>query len=391
MTRRPRGEWFWQAMVAACGNHCCGPDCKVTGPLEQGHIEPHGDGHGDDPENLIPLCRKCNAKYKKLRTPEGRPEGWRERFMQLIGYSIQPKFITVHENLSCYLKTASERTDSNEVILWQKPEFDPKTELFTSSQVTRRTAVLLVEQIKREAEKKNPSPYLPKANRGAQLVKLAEGDPDTFLLTCREFLLRKHFQRDDGAIRDDSWGPLCDNYLTYKEWDAERRAEQNANAERVRQEREENQRQRTMWNFREVLTVPTDWPGLTAADLETIEWVKTHENPNADEMERSQEVMRRYRFAISDAKIEQRKLEDTRKRMIYALERLRATDDKQTPDGCAGWVNRNINTFDNVLYGITKAKTTSGLLALEPEVKKMLKAFSAGENVDPDVDPEQMM
>ena len=286
--RRPRGEWFWQAMVAACGNHCCSTGCQVTSPLEQGHINPHADGFGDDVENVIPLCSKHNVG--KVRIPDTRPVGWRERFMQLIGYAVQPRFLMVHQNSSCYIKPAGEVVETQEVIKWQKPEFAARTGVYTSTNAPRKRAVELVEQMKRESQLREPRPYLPKGTRNAQLVKLAEGYPETFVRTCREFLLRKHFMRDDAATRDDSWGPLCDNWATYERWAEER--------ERGERERRAADRKRQVDDFLSVLKIPSDWLPLNADDKAWLEVIKSRSaNPGAitnEEVSRSHELYIRY-------------------------------------------------------------------------------------------------
>src|ERR1700722_7421413 len=121
--RRPRGEWFWEAMVAACGNHCCAPGCMKVGLLEQGHIEPFGDGAHDNSENLIPLCRTCNFKYAKLKTPDGRPEGWRESFFILLANELRARFIVRHDISSCATIAPCESAENKDVLVWPKPDF----------------------------------------------------------------------------------------------------------------------------------------------------------------------------------------------------------------------------------------------------------------------------
>ncbi len=173
-------------MVAACGNHCCVPGCQNSGPLEQGHIIPNADGGDDSPENLIPACQRCNKRIGKIGTPDGRPVGWRERLIQLLGYAVQPKFITLHENSSCYMKPAGEGVDTQEVIKWQKPEFAAGTGVFTSSNVTRKVAVSMVEQIKRLSQMKTPAPYLPKGTRNGQPLRANISETGLVLLINEE-------------------------------------------------------------------------------------------------------------------------------------------------------------------------------------------------------------
>jgi len=108
------------------------------------------------------------------------------------------------------------------------------------------------------------------------MVKLAEAYPVTFLRTSREFLLRKDFMREDGVIRDDSWGTLCDNFQTYERW-ADDRAKSVAERYRLERERDEQARKQRRDDFLSVLNIPHEWKGLTETDREWVEAVRVRQ------------------------------------------------------------------------------------------------------------------
>ena len=285
--RRARGESYWLMQVAACGNHCCAPGCPNSGPLEQGHIESYGDGFGDDPENLIPLCRSCNFKYQKIRTPDGRPKDWRERLIQLLGYAIQPKLMVVHQNSWFHTIPATDTPENKDIIRWPKPEFALGTGVFTPSNSTRKRAVAMVEKIKRLSREKIPAPNLPTGPRNDTLVKFAESYATTFERTCREFLLRKDFLRDDGSVRDDSWRAICDNWMTYERWAEERvardaaiAAKQVAEAAKSVEQAKRDKLEREWTEYQRVIEVKA-WPGMTDDDKVFIERVAAEKAANA--------------------------------------------------------------------------------------------------------------
>jgi hypothetical protein len=347
LKRRPRGESYWLLQVAACGNHCCAPDCAIPGPLQQGHIELHGDGFGDEPENLIPLCAKHNHKYQKVRTPDGRPEGWRERLIQLLGFALQPKLMVLHQNSWCNTIPVPEGTENKDIIKWPQPEFTLTTGVFTPSGAARKQAITMVETIKRESHELESAPYLPKAPRNKQLVILAEAYPETFLRSSREFLLRKHFMRDDGVIREDSWGPLCDNFQTYKRWAEERAARIVANAKAQREldrvEKEKmvvRQQESLMADYLLAATTP-DWPGMPDADREFKESVAVVGEELGEE---SLGVLRRFKLHHRDELVAaKQKLRNKLAQCAAWAKRYNADDQRrhaETIKALSDWIDR---------------------------------------------------
>lgn len=157
--RRARGEWCWEMQVVACGGTCCAPledrrHCE--GRIEQGHIVPEAEGGDDNPDNLIPLCRKHNRKYRKLRAPDSRPAGWRERYIQLLAHDVQPRFCVPHEKFDSRVIAASSATENTDVIAWPQPDFAAANSLYTSPSAARRAAVTLVERIVDASQKLEP-------------------------------------------------------------------------------------------------------------------------------------------------------------------------------------------------------------------------------------------
>src|SRR5437016_611847 len=73
---------LWNLFVEVCGERCnaCG---KSGVPLERGHIQPHADDGAGTFDNLIPLCKPCNASFKGV-TPDTRPDGWQDAFVKRL-------------------------------------------------------------------------------------------------------------------------------------------------------------------------------------------------------------------------------------------------------------------------------------------------------------------
>jgi hypothetical protein len=381
--RRPRGEWFWEAMVAACGNHCCAPGCMKVGLLEQGHIEPFGDGAHDNSENLIPLCRTCNFKYAKLKTPDGRPEGWRESFFILLANELRPRFIVRHDISSCATIAPCESAENKDVLVWPKPDFRSGNGVLPRSDATRKAAYDLVEEGKRASQQTQPAPKLPNENRGLKLIKLAEGDPKGFLPTCQEFLRRGDFMRDEDHVYDDSWGPLCANYQTYRRWAQERR-------ERLTLERRATEIEKRTTKFFSILSVPIDWDGLSADEKAWHGHVENRRaavgDVSADEAERSHDVLQRYEQAATER--HEAEVRITRKRDALFTRYNRMGEDPLllvNSYGTQGDFSARIEEFKelyensclDVWYGIRRATTIDELQKVASKLDELIAEYKA--------------
>jgi hypothetical protein len=345
-------------MVASCGNRCCAPGCSATGPLQQGHIEAHDNGGYDNPQNLIPVCQSCNNKFKKLSTPDGRPYGWRERFFACLAYELRPRFIALPQNGSRYAIPANETIDSTEVIVWRKPDFGPVDSLFTRPLEARKTALGMVEEIKRESQNQYPTPHLPNEARNRQLVIRAEGDPQGFPMACREFLRRQGFVRDANHVLDDSWGPLCANYPTYRRWAAEYRAE-------TARARAAADREARAGKFRAILNVPADWDRLTdeekswRADAETRELAAA--DASHEDCKRNSDVYMRYQGTELERRAAETRLKDSKDRLHNRM--------KLIPEH---FREAFINEHDNLWYAVRGATNLDEIKCLADEVEKFI-------------------
>ncbi len=217
--RRARGEWCWEMQVVACGGTCCAPledrrHCE--GRIEQGHIVPEAEGGDDNPDNLIPLCRKHNRKYRKLRAPDSRPAGWRERYIQLLAHDVQPRFCVPHEKFDSRVIAASSATENTDVIAWPQPDFAAANSLYTSPSAARRAAVTLVERIVDASQKLEPRLFPPGERQSTRLRIIAEAYPATFDILVREF-----FTREDYVL--EGWAPVCEKPERYERWALERK------------------------------------------------------------------------------------------------------------------------------------------------------------------------
>lgn len=60
--RRGIGGWEWAAIRLQVrrrdGNRCV--HCGAGSPLEVHHVVPLAEGGGNEPENLVTLCRRCH-------------------------------------------------------------------------------------------------------------------------------------------------------------------------------------------------------------------------------------------------------------------------------------------------------------------------------------------
>src|SRR5580700_3850431 len=123
--RRPTriDDATWALFARACGGRCCTPDCDAVHKLEQGHITRHADGGQLVFENLIPLCKSCNAKHKGGFTPDTRPAGWRTAFWTLLLAENQIQIRWQHLNRGDNTSPGKQAIDSNGFIDLQAVEF----------------------------------------------------------------------------------------------------------------------------------------------------------------------------------------------------------------------------------------------------------------------------
>ena len=205
--------------VIACGGGCCAPlqdRHRCEGKIEQGHIVAEADGGEDNADNLIPLCRKHNAKYKKLRVPDNRRNGWRERFFALLGYEVQPQIVMRPDKNDSRKMIVSAAIENKEVTIWPKPVLGAENSLYTRPHAARHEAVALVEKLVDESQKLEPRLYPPGERQSTQLRSVAEAYPATF-----EILVREFFKREDYVL--GGWSPVCEKPERYERWALERK------------------------------------------------------------------------------------------------------------------------------------------------------------------------
>jgi hypothetical protein len=267
---------LWNLFVEVCGGRCNA--CGKTRVLERGHIQPDTDGGAGTFDNLIPLCKSCNASYKGF-TPDTRPEGWQDvfakRFLSEFGLGLRLK-----TGGSAYLEPGQPKPGTNDLEViqnkalldWSQVEFVPSKLLcptyeqadpprpLTDSEATRLLNTTI--QNARTYGLVKPPP----AARKAKMTALVKGlRTDRFTLVAEEFLRQKPWDDYDR----DPWSIMCDNPELYLE-DARRRKRNEA--AQIRRQRESHLAER--WRrYLQAGTVP-EWPDMTDADRVLIATAK---------------------------------------------------------------------------------------------------------------------
>ncbi len=267
---------LWNLYARALGGRCYG--CNATDlPLERGHLQRHADSGAGTFDNLIPLCRSCNASRRAGLTEDTRPANWRDILGKLLmeefgfGLSHTTKNECDHSKAAV---TGSQVPQNKRLLDWTEFEF-VMANLMCPTQIdsaplkpkplTDTEATRLVNTVIQNAETYGLVKP-PLAPRKGKMIQLAKGlGADRFKLAANEFLRRKPWDDYDR----DPWQILCDNPELYLDYAAQRRR---AEAEQRKRQYESNladRWKRYLW----VAAVP-DWPDMTDADREVIATAK---------------------------------------------------------------------------------------------------------------------
>jgi HNH endonuclease len=213
--RLPVDTFIWNIFVEACGSRCsaCGEE---NGKLERGHVIPYRLGSSESFDNLIPVCRRCNAKHKKLETPVTfRPADYLERFSILFLERLRPQLSSYTANGSCYLIPSSEHAENKHVICWRNAENGVQNSLITRSSdtLTRREAERIVESLVTAARRKLPLP-IPYGPTKTSLVQLAVQHGRKKFDMAAEGFLAEDWSKPGmpDAVQHDCWPQFVDGF-----------------------------------------------------------------------------------------------------------------------------------------------------------------------------------
>ena len=216
--RKPVDAFVWDIFVEACGSRCC--SCGAEGvPLERGHIIQHSLDSSDSFDNLIPVCRPCNNRYKKKETPaDYRPDDYLDRFFVALGQRLRPQISCITENGSRYLIPSSEQAENKQAISWRAAQNALPDPLLTRSSATftRREADAELELLIAASQKLQPRPNRPFAATKTELVNKAMKHGRRFHIAGTGFLADQPWRIAGDADKvthgDQAWRLLVDNF-----------------------------------------------------------------------------------------------------------------------------------------------------------------------------------
>ncbi len=297
-TARELDNYLWGLFVKACGHRCCAclKEPKAGETLHRGHLQPRADGGSSFLDNLVPLCKGCNSKFKAGYTDDTRPAEWPDAFLRLlmdqmnVGIYARP-----HENTPAHINR-SERDDNKVFLTSDAFKIGPKkhyhTPTSTNKQITASQVEAVIEKAKslrrNEEGIPEPRPPLRKVQDEWRGLVARHGQQD-FLIALYWGYLRdpEPAWLKNGEPLTDSWVFFACNLGQYLKRGLKRKDvyddQQRKKADAWAQERE-----RIAGIYREVRAIPRDWPLLTPAQRDIIEG--TPENPETiigDEVERA--------------------------------------------------------------------------------------------------------
>ena len=284
--KRTRPDEMWSLFVKACGGRCCACS-KESLQLHRGHILRHADGGRAIFENLIPLCKSCNSRYKNGFTDDGRPSGWRDRFVKMLLVELQLGIMCKHVETCVDTSKGDKPAETTKLLDLRSVEFVPHFHYKTHPEAASRPmaaaeATKLVWKLFETSKQSTIRPKRPLGKRqdAMKLLAIRHGR-DAFMLAGEQFLREEPWiigneERGGAYAAQDSWQHLCesfDGYLMDANARAVRLAEQ-AKAERerelVRQAEAVVYARQMRWNdYIRTANVPS-WPGMPGSDAEII-------------------------------------------------------------------------------------------------------------------------
>jgi hypothetical protein len=305
--------------VRACGGRCCTPGCPAEGKLEQGHITRHADGGQLVFENLIPLCKSCNGKYKGGFTPDTRQAGWRTAFWTLLLVENQIQIRCKHLNRGVNTFDVQQAIDSNGFIDLRAVEFVAKIHytthnVHTPKQLAAADARALMWKLYDRGRNCPTPPSRPFRKRQDELMRIAiQIGAENFMLAGAEFLHQQPWVRDDGSRKDDCWAEMCDSFDNLLS-DARARAARLAADEKRQREINRKLAEESViatrdarWrDYVRTADIP-DWNGMPDGDKEIIATVAAEKAAASEpqyvsdeRLEWSLAAYRRWKFYLTD-------------------------------------------------------------------------------------------
>jgi hypothetical protein len=325
-TAKPRSrvdDVVWRLFVQACEGLCC-VCLKEKRPLHRGHIQRHEDGGTTAFENLIPVCKSCNSKYKGGFTPDRRPEGWRDTFVKLLLAEMGLGIMCAHIKPCVHTSADGQAIENTALVDLQTVKFVQQIhysthDAHTSSKqrMTAADATKLIRRLVNKGKQCAIPPKRPFAKRQDTMKLLAiQRDEVAFMQAGEEFLLEQPWingseERGGASAASDSWLHFCDSFDDYLA-DARARAARRAQQAKVDHERkladEERgvlYKRRQRWNdYIRTADVP-HWPAMLDGDAHIIADVAARkasqpQDITSEQYELSLAVFRRWKIFKSD-------------------------------------------------------------------------------------------
>jgi hypothetical protein len=273
MKRLPAGDKFvWDIFVEACGSRCavCGdPNVK----LERGHVIPHKLDSLESYDNLLPVCRSCNAKHKKQETPtKYRPADYLEVFYIKLGQALRPQISCIQRDSKWVHVPSSWPLENKHVIAWEPAENGQSNPLYQRSYdtMTRREAEIEVNRLITAARHKVPPSPLPIPDTRTGLINLAMQHGRQFHIAGTGFLADMPWvvPGRDGEVNNYAWVQFTANFEIFL---AEGIKVQQAASERKRRDAEQREKdaatdRQRRWDKFQLAAKCTDWPDMTGED-----------------------------------------------------------------------------------------------------------------------------
>ncbi len=261
--RKEFEQQVWQAFVEACGNRCnlC---LKEDVPLESGHLLSDNDEGSSTLDNLIPLCRSCNASHREGLSQDLRPDDWRDRFLKrwltMNDIGLTAKISAPTEN-QCADSTALQVTENTRLIDWHSVVFVKADSLLLTTTdrplLPEPEAAALVEEMIL-AGRKSGLIAPPLMQRKGKVIRLARFGREKFRAACEAFFYQMPWEQSGYG---DAWAFLCDNFGMYV---SEGLATRKRKAEQRQRDRDDETRRR--WEVYQQAGECRDWHPMSDDD-----------------------------------------------------------------------------------------------------------------------------
>ena len=337
--------------MRACGGRCC--ECGANEKLQQGHIHRHADGGQLVFENLIPLCKSCNAKHSKGFTRDSRPSGWRDVFFKVfmaangIALGWQPP-----KPGGNHIATG-QNADTTGFVDLENVKFVAKSSYMTTcadtptaQPMSEKEARDLLWELFEKSKECTTQPKRPLRKRQDELKLFAiRNGQDDFRIAGEEFLRESPCtwvagdEGRGGYAQADSWQHLCESFDAYLK-DGRARIVRKAKQEEMKKEfdlkeaevRKANARSSRWTDYIRVAEVPP-WPGITEDDKEFLSTVTSEKaagecrDVSEENLARSYAILRRVKFVSSEELLEEKR--KLRKKLKQCAEWAKQLDERQ--------------------------------------------------------------